>query len=142
MILMPLSRILKTMSGELLLDTQTFLWLGMQTKSLSKRARTALEDTENSLYISIASIWEISIKKSLGKLKLPVPTTTFVSSNCSANGITTLNVEIEHAIGVEEVERIHGDPFDRLLISQARHLGLTIISSDDIFDQYRVKRIW
>ena len=130
------------MSSELLLDTQTFLWLGMQTKSLSKKARVALEDTDNSLYISVASIWEISIKKSLGKLKLSVPSTTFVSSNCSANGIATLSIEIEHAIGVEEVERIHGDPFDRLLVSQTRHLGLTIVSSDEIFEQYRVKRIW
>lgn len=130
------------MSRELLLDTQTFLWMAMRPQSLSKKARAALEDTESSLYISVASIWEISIKKSLGKLRLPVPTTTFVSSNCSANGIATLNIEIEHAIGVEEVERIHGDPFDRLLISQARHLSLTIVSSDDIFERYRVRRIW
>ncbi len=130
------------MNSQFLLDTQSFLWLGMQTSMLSRKAKALLENSDNSMYLSVASVWEISIKKSIGKLKLPVPTTTFVSSVCQANGISTLVIETEHVIGVEEIERIHGDPFDRLLVSQARHLGLTILSSDEIFDRYKIKRVW
>ena len=135
-------RILKSMSNALLLDTQVLLWVGMQTSSLSKKARALIEDDDASLFFSVASIWEIAIKKSIGKLKLPIPTTTFISSICTANGISTLSIEPEHAIGVEEVERIHSDPFDRLLVSQARHLGLSLLSSDEVFDRYKVNRIW
>lgn len=130
------------MSEDYLLDTQVFLWMGMDQKALSSSARAALESSSNTLFFSTACIWEMSIKKSLGKLKLPVPTAAFIKSLSTSNGIEILNIEIEHAIGVEELERIHGDPFDRLLISQARHLGLKVISSDEIFDKYKIKRIW
>lgn len=130
------------MSNEYLLDTQTVLWIGMDPSSISKKARTVIESPLNTLFVSIASIWEISIKKTLGKLKLPVPTAAFIKSVGVSNGIEILNIDVEHVIGVEELERIHGDPFDRLLISQARHLGLKIIGSDEIFDQYRVNRVW
>lgn len=58
------------------------------------------------------------------------------------NGIHLLNIEVQHVIGIEEVERIHGDPFDRLLVSQARHEVLTVVSSDPVFDSYGVKRLW
>jgi PIN domain nuclease of toxin-antitoxin system len=129
-------------SRSLLIDTQVFLWLGMQSSMLSEKARAAISDERTELFFSVASVWEISIKKSIGKLKLPVPTTTFISSICAANGIVTAGIEVEHAIGVEEVEKIHSDPFDRLLVSQTRHLGLAILSSDQIFDQYKVPRIW
>jgi PIN domain nuclease of toxin-antitoxin system len=130
------------MSNLLLVDTRAFLWMGMQPKSLPVRVRGVIEDSENQLFLSVASIWEISIKKSLGKLKLPVPTTAFVNSLVALGGIEILTIDTDHAIGVEELERIHGDPFDRLLVSQARHLGLSVISSDSVFDSYKVKRIW
>lgn len=128
--------------GAFLLDTQVFLWAGMNVDALSKRAHKLLNSSDSELFLSVASIWEIAIKKSLGKLKLPVPTTTFVNSVLDAGGIALLSIEPAHAIGVEEVERIHGDPFDRLLVSQTRHEGLELISSDEIFDSYKVKRVW
>lgn len=130
------------MSDSYLLDTQVLLWMGLNPSAISAEVKAIIQPAGTPLYLSVASIWEIAIKKSLGKLKLPVPTSAFLNASVHMNGIEILNIDPEHAIGVEELERIHGDPFDRLLISQARHLGLTILSSDEIFDRYKVARIW
>ena len=130
------------MSESYLVDTQVLLWMGLNQGAISSKVKAIIQPASTLLCLSVASIWEISIKKSLGKLKLPVPTTAFIKSLVHLNGIEILNIDVDHAVGVEELERIHADPFDRLLISQARHLGLTVLSSDEIFDRYKVKRIW
>jgi len=94
------------------------------------------------LYLSIASIWELSIKKTLGKLRIPVPLRAFIEQTAAAAGGNIMPIDILHALGVEEVERIHPDFFDRLLVSQARHENLQIVSADEVFDAYNVGRIW
>lgn len=125
-----------------ILDTHTFLWIGLDVKKIPRSARKLIEASSSILYLSIASVWELSIKKSINKVKLPIPLRAFIDTVCRDAKISLLPIEIAHTLGVEELPPIHGDPFDRLLVSQALHEGMTIISADDTFDGYKVKRKW
>jgi PIN domain nuclease of toxin-antitoxin system len=126
----------------LLLDTHTFLWFSEDDAKLSRVARRRIVDVRNERFLSIASIWEMAIKIGLGKLRLGVPLPELVQSGALDNGIAVLPIEKEHAIGVANLPAHHGDPFDRLLVVQARHEGMTVVGADEHFDAYGVRRVW
>jgi PIN domain nuclease of toxin-antitoxin system len=125
-----------------LLDTHTFLWFINGDKALSATAQSLIEDPSNEIFLSIASIWEMAIKVSLGKLTMPQPFTEFVLKEMQENNINLINISPEHAGFVATLPFHHRDPFDRLIIAQALSEKIAIIGSDTIFDSYSVDRKW
>lgn len=124
-----------------LLDTHALLWIALDDNRLSKKVRKVYSDTNSELYISIASLWEIAIKVSIKKIQLNTTFDEFINLVIQ-NGISILELKTEHLNRVAELQFIHRDPFDRILISQAQSEKLTIITSDKIFKNYKVKMIW
>lgn len=125
---------------KLLLDTCAFIWLLTGEKPLSSRARTALETGDVSF--STASTWEIAIKFAKGQLKLPQPPDRLVPAARARYGFATLSVDEESALHVIKLPRLHSDPFDRMLVSQAIVHGLTIVTPDPEIVQYPARTIW
>ena len=123
-----------------LLDTQAFLWWVTDDGRLTKRAAHSIAGSE--CLLSVASCWEMAIKVSIGKLKLPGPVDRFVQEHLEVNGFKLLSVSLEHVAGVAGLSFHHRDPFDRLLAAQALHEELAVVSSDAVFGKYGVKRVW
>jgi PIN domain nuclease of toxin-antitoxin system len=126
----------------LLLDTHAFLWFIMGSPNLSPRARSLVEDGANESFLSVAGLWEIAIKSSLGKLTLSAPFDALIPQQLALNGIELLAVEVAHAALVSALPFHHRDPFDRLLVAQATVEGMPVVSVDTAFDLYGVKRLW
>ena len=122
----------------LLLDTQAILWWKEGSRKLGPRARRAIERDAASVHVSAASAWEIAIKARAGRLALASPLHHWMPSELERDGFVMLNVTVEHAVGVGALPNHHDDPFDRLLIVQARQEGLTVVTSDSVFDEYDV----
>ncbi|MDT7778610.1 MAG: hypothetical protein QOC99_1122 [Acidobacteriota bacterium] len=127
---------------KLLLDTPAFLWFIMGSSNLSPSARALIEDEASERFLSVASLWEIAIKLSIGKLTLSAPFDVLIPQQLSLNGIELLGVAIHHATVVSTLPFHHRDPFDRLLIAQAIVESMPIISMDTAFDMYAVNRLW
>jgi PIN domain nuclease of toxin-antitoxin system len=125
-----------------LLDTHVLIWLLEGNKSLSSVAKSTIEDEQNSLYLSIASLWEITIKLSLGKLDLQISIEDMVESFLIPGGIEILPIEIGHLSILRDLPLHHRDPFDRLIIAQAKANELTLISTDGVFDRYNFNLLW
>ena len=125
----------------LLLDTHTFIWFSEDNSSLTKEANNLIEDSNNISFISMASLWEMSIKISLKKLKSKVPFEDLYDLIIE-NGFEVLPISFDHLVKQNNLEHHHKDPFDRLIISQALCEGMTLISKEKIFDKYSVKRFW
>ena len=123
-----------------LLDTQAFLWWVTDDRRLTKRAAHSIAGSD--CLLSVASCWEMAIKVSLGKLKLPGPVDRFVQAQLEVNGFNLLSVSLEHIAGVAGLPFHHRDPFDRLLVVQALNEELAVVSSDGVFGKYGVKRVW
>ncbi|HEY7062377.1 MAG TPA: type II toxin-antitoxin system VapC family toxin [Chloroflexota bacterium] len=123
---------------KLLLDTNALLWWLADSERLGPAARRSIADPTNAIYVSAASAWEIAIKIGLGKLNVPANATTWLPAALAANRFTSLPIEVEHALAVEQLPPHHKDPFDRLLIAQARIEGLTILTGDHNLEQYEV----
>jgi PIN domain nuclease of toxin-antitoxin system len=126
----------------LLLDTPVFLWWVDASANLTGPARSAISDPRNECYLSVASCWEMAIKSSLGKLRLPCPIERFALEQLTANNFTLLNIELRHIAKTEKLPFHHRDPFDRLLIAQALSEKLTVVAADTRFSEYGVKVIW
>jgi PIN domain nuclease of toxin-antitoxin system len=124
----------------LLLDTHAFLWFIMGSPDLSARAH--IEDEANESFLSVASLWEMAIKMSLGKLTLSAPLDSLIPQQLGLNGIELLGIQVGHAAAVSTLPLHHRDPFDRLLIAQAIVEGMPVVSADMAFDAYPVKRLW
>lgn len=125
-----------------LVDTHIFAWIFIEPRRFSSGARTFLGDIEsNQFFLSDASAWEASIKFGLGKLKLPEKPEVFFPDRVRRAGYRHLPIDLNHVTGVHSLPRIHGDPFDRLLVSQAKTEGLTIISDDPVFTRYGVNTL-
>jgi PIN domain nuclease of toxin-antitoxin system len=122
----------------LLLDSHVFLWWVRADPALSRRARAAIGDVGNECFLSHASVWEMAIKASLGKLELTTSVERFVSEQCELNDIRPLAIALAHVVAVERLPFHHRDPFDRLLVVQARHEGMTLISHDPSLKAYGV----
>lgn len=121
----------------LLLDTHALLWWLDDPKLLSKVARKAIADGSNSVYVSAAVVWEIAIKQALCKLDVP----NDLESAIEANGFRSLPITIPHALAVRTLPYHHRDPFDRLLIAQARYEGFKLVSRDNYVTHYGVSHI-
>ena len=123
-----------------LLDTHAFLWWCEDNPELSKKARSVIKAED--CFVSLASFWEIAIKISLNKLRLPGIIDRYLVDQMSLNGFEQLEISFRQIMRCATLERHHGDPFDRLLVAQAREESLAIVSRDPAFDRYGIKRIW
>ena len=122
----------------LLLDTHAALWWLVGDRRFGERALAALEDDANEVLLSAAVVWEVAIKRSLGKLEAP---DDFAPTLLSA-GVRPLPVRVEHAVAVERLPWHHNDPFDRMLVAQARIEGADLVSKDDSLRAYGVPIVW
>jgi len=125
-----------------LLDTHAFLWFIAGSPMLSQRAKTCIEDTANEKLVSMASIWEMAIKISIGRLSLSEPFERFIPHQIQINGFDLLPVLFEHLSHIASLPFHHRDPFDRLLIAQCITEKCAIISRDAAFDCYKIERLW
>jgi PIN domain nuclease of toxin-antitoxin system len=123
----------------LLLDTHALLWALEAPQKLPAGIRAAIEDTENDVFASAASAWEIAIKQSLGRL--PVPRADLLDTLSRAN-LTELPVTLKHAQATRLLPPIHRDPFDRMLVAQAQTEGLSLVSRDPLVRRYPVTVLW
>lgn len=126
----------------LLLDTHVFLWLNDTPEKLSPTALTACQDENNTLFLSLASAWEIQIKQQLGKLELSESLQTLISTQQQQNGLQLLPIELVHIEALSQLPAVHRDPFDRLLIAQSIQQHMQIVSADQVFTGYPVNLIW
>jgi PIN domain nuclease of toxin-antitoxin system len=124
-----------------LLDTHAFLWIAEDDPRLDANVRALFADVGNEIFLSAASVWEMAIKASLGKLMLAVPLARLVAGGVE-RGIRLLAVECEHTYRVEHLPFHHRDPFDRLLAAQASHEGMQLVSRDPKLDAYPATRVW
>ena len=125
-----------------LLDTAVWLWSVGPVERLSREGRELLGDTTKEVYFSAASAWEISIKASLGKLRLPASPEAYIPKRLADQAIRSLPVFQRHALKVYSLPWHHQDPFDRLLIAQAQAEGMTILTADREFEKYDVAILW
>lgn len=126
---------------KLLLDTHTFLWFIDDNPKLSAAAKKLLE-SDVDLMVSAASLWEIAIKVSIGKLTLTQPFQEFIPDQLTRNSVKLLEISIAHLAVVSSLPFHHRDPFDRLMVAQAISEKVPIVSVDDKFDLYGAKRLW
>lgn len=126
----------------LLLDTHAFLWWVEDAVALSRKARSAIADPENECLLSLVSCWEMAIKISLGKLRLPAALERFVPDQLATNAFRQQDILFRHVARVSSLPFHHRDPFDRLLAAQAIEEGLAIVSADAVFRKYGLTRIW
>jgi PIN domain nuclease of toxin-antitoxin system len=124
-----------------LLDTHVWLWLQTEPERVRREVLERLRDPAHVLLLSAASSWEIALKHRLGKLPLPDPPDRYVPDRMRRSGTTGLAVEHAHALAVAALPGHHRDPFDRLLIAQARHLGVPLVSADPMLARYDVEII-
>ncbi len=125
----------------ILLDTHVFLWAAGIEGSLSANARMLLEDTKLPIYFSAVSAWEIAIKWSKGRLELPGRPVEVVKNVISVAGLSHLAISTGDALAVAELPFHHRDPFDRLLIAQARRKGFRLMTADATLEKYDVDLI-
>jgi PIN domain nuclease of toxin-antitoxin system len=124
--------------SRLLLDTHAVLWWLNDDTALSEPARALIADPANEPFVSTASVWEIAIKRSLGKLSAPET----LPEAIGLSRLSWLGITVEHAWAVRTLPMHHRDPFDRLLVAQALSERVPLISTDDRLDAYGVDRRW
>jgi PIN domain nuclease of toxin-antitoxin system len=124
-----------------LIDTHALLWFFLGDRRVSASARAVIEEEDAELVISAASVWEMAVKASSGKLALSSSIEDFVAGQV-ARGYRTLSVSALHAAAVEDLPWHHRDPFDRLLVAQALVERVAIVTRDPIFKKYGVSTIW
>ena len=123
---------------KLILDTHAALWWLSGDRRFGAAAETELTDASNRVFLSAAVVWEVALKRSLGKLDAPED----LAATLLAGGAHPLPIGLDHAAAVETLPRHHRDPFDRLLIAQARQERATLVTSDDVFARYEVRVLW
>jgi PIN domain nuclease of toxin-antitoxin system len=120
---------------KLLLDTHLLVWAAADDPALSDEARAAIEDIENVLYFSVASLWEIVIKSALGRDDFQVDARV-LRRNLLDAGYEELSIEAQHAFEVAALPSLHKDPFDRLLVGQAMAEGIVLLTHDEQIRRY------
>jgi len=126
----------------LLLDAHTLIWAVDDPAKLGPDATTALQEPSNDLLLSAGTIWEISIKVGLGKLSLSLPFRQWMEQAIHDLGASVLPITVEYAAVQSGLPAHHGDPFDRLLAAQAQVETVPLVSTDAVFDQYGINRVW
>jgi len=120
-----------------LLDTHILLWWLSNDKKLSKELRDTITDADNVIYVSSASVWEMSIKSHLGKLSMP----DNLDEMLVEKGFLSLSITLEHAVLAGHLPAIHRDPFDRMLLAQAKIEKLTLLTHDNLLKKYKIMTI-
>ena len=120
---------------KLLLDTHLLLWAAGDPRRLSKRARTLIDNPDNELLFSAASLWEVAIKRGLGREDFKVDA-RLLRRGLLDNGYSELPIISDHVVATESLPPIHKDPFDRVLVAQATVEGVTLLTVDSLVAQY------
>ena len=126
----------------LLLDTCVLLWIGRNDAALPERVRTLIGRADVELLVSSASAWEIAIKHARGRLGLPVALERFLPLLRERYQLAALAIDEPSALHIAKLPRLHGDPIDRMLVSQAIVHGLTIVTPDPLVTQYPARTMW
>jgi PIN domain nuclease of toxin-antitoxin system len=126
----------------LLLDSHALIWYVDQDHLLSQTAHVAITDPANDLLLSAASVWEIAIKVGLSKFTLTLPYRQWIDQAMADLGVTLLPITAEYAELQSRLPFHHRDPFDRLLVAQAKIENVPIVSTDPVFTQYGITRLW
>ncbi|MDB9511667.1 type II toxin-antitoxin system VapC family toxin [Kamptonema animale CS-326] len=126
----------------LLLDTHTFIWYATDNSRLSTIARSLINNGENDVFLSTASIWEMAIKHSIGRLSFSLPFMEFIRQQLSVSNMGILEINLYQIEVVASLPLHHRDPFDRLIIAQAIAEQIPILSVDSVFDNYAIARLW
>ena len=125
-----------------LLDTHAFLWFVSEDNRLSSKAQSIIKNSQNEVYFSAVSAWEISIKIILGRLTIEEDLEPFIIKQLAENNFSTLSITIFHSIYTSKLPNIHKDPFDRMIVAQAQVEDLSIISKDKNIKKYSVPVVW
>lgn len=126
----------------LLLDTHSFLWFIGGDEQMPELVRQLIANSENEVWLSIASLWEIAIKVSIGKLTLRQPFAELIPKQLILNDIEVLSIGFDDLSLVANLPFHHRDPFDRLIIAQAITKGLPVVGKDSQFSNYSIELIW
>lgn len=126
----------------LLLDTHTLLWVMLGDSKLSRKAKNELEDVSNEVFVSVVCIWEIATKVRIGKMPEPGDLLKDPIAALAGLGFRDLQLTLRHARLGGLLPDPHKDPFDRMLAAQALLEGLTLVSTDTVFDDFAVSRLW
>ncbi len=126
----------------LLLDTHAVIWYSLSSKQLPESVLNLINEPANEVYLSQGSIWEMQIKQDLGKLTLPISVRELVEQQVQKNSFRILGIKNEHFWALAALPSLHGDPFDRLLISQAIVENYTLVTRDKKIPKYQVATIW
>ena len=125
-----------------LLDTHALLWFITDDPRLGRRARALIEEPETQVLVSTASLWEVAIKHSMGKLPLARSFSETFPAQLDANAFQTLHVEVNHLARLVGLPFHHRDPLDRLIIAQAMAEGVPVLTCDEAFAAYPVETVW
>ena len=125
-----------------LLDTTVFVWLLKEPEKLNRRALDLLEDERQDVFLSSVTSWELAIKSAIGKLTLPKKLDELLSEIFQNFSFQPLPITHAHSLAVGELALHHRDPFDRMLIAQARSEKLLLMTADDSFEKYPVEILW
>jgi len=126
----------------LLLDTHAFLWFIEGSPNLSDTTRNLIEDQGNQRLLSIASLWEMAIKVSIGKLELKMTLTELVKREVYGNALELLEIQPGHLDELAKLPFHHKDPFDRLILAQSLAESIPIVTKDDVFKNYSTTLLW
>jgi PIN domain nuclease of toxin-antitoxin system len=122
----------------LLLDTHIFLWFISKDERLPEPIKEQIQDSENDVYLSVVSLWEIITKSQIGKLALPEAAENYIPAQRERHQIECLNLDEASVTHLAKLPAFHRDPFDRMLICQSIEHGLTLVTVDDAIRQYPV----
>jgi len=125
-----------------LLDSHALIWSVDDPARLGSRAASILEDPDNILHVSMASVWELGIKAGKGRLGLSMPFREWITKAIHQMDIQLLPITLPHVSGLAGLPALHGDPFDRMLAAQCLAEGWPIVSADSVLDGYAIMRIW
>lgn len=125
-----------------MLDTHAFIWFVYDSPKLPRKTKELLEDEQIELLLSTASVWEMAIKASMGKLTLMSRAADLAANQLQKDAIDILPITLPHIDLVESLPFHHKDPFDRLLIAQTAFEHIDIVSIDTVFDRYGIRRVW
>lgn len=126
----------------LLLDTHALLWVLEKSPQLSAKAVAAIFNPDAQIFVSVASLWEITIKSSKGKLSLPYSLASLVRVVQAWAETSLLGIELQDLTVLHRLPHHHGDPFDRMLIAQCFARELRLVSIDSVLDEYGISRLW
>jgi PIN domain nuclease of toxin-antitoxin system len=127
---------------KLLLDSNVLLWSIFDRKRLSSKVRRLIEDDAHEIFVSVASVWELSIKVAKGKLAMPGGSIRYVMEQMERTGTKVLPLADKHILRMETLPHHHGDPFDRMIVAQALEEECAILSSDVRMAAYDARVIW